>query len=40
MWMQLCTQAHDDESTVRGHDDDFKLTGPDYGPAPYYENMQ
>ena len=26
MWMQLCTQAHDDESTVLAHSDDFKLT--------------
>ena len=26
MWMQLCTQEHDDESTVLAQGDDFKLT--------------
>ncbi|MBR89861.1 MAG: hypothetical protein CMO66_01115 [Verrucomicrobiales bacterium] len=26
LWMQFCTQAHDDESTVIAHDDTFKLT--------------
>jgi len=26
IWMQLCTQAHDDESTVLSHIDDFRLT--------------
>lgn len=26
LWMQLCTQAHDDESTVIAHDDKFQLT--------------
>ena len=26
LWMQLCTQAHNDESTVLAHGDDFELT--------------
>lgn len=26
LWMQLCTQRHDDESTVRHRDDNFQLT--------------
>ena len=26
LWMQLCTQQHNDESTVLAHGDDFKLT--------------
>ena len=26
IWMQLCTQAHNDESTVLAHGDDFELT--------------
>ena len=39
MWMQLCTQAHDDESTVRAHDDDFKLTWLDGSRDSLFKNF-
>ena len=39
LWMQLCTQAHDDESTVLHHDDEFKLTWKEGSRDALFKNL-
>lgn len=38
-WTQLCTQRHNDESTVRHRDDAFEMTFPPGGPDALFKSL-